>query len=168
MDLKSELDYMDFNCMRWNGEPKLNEWKVPELAWVNDEFSSPQDQIADMTKFLGGAIALSGKAHAVLAPLLGPKAEFLPVECQGEPWYLLNVTNVQPVMDSARSKFKIYEDGHIGPCTHAYINEPVGEDADIFLAKGYFPNIFISGKVKTAIEEAGLTGSLIREYLNPK
>ena len=79
LDLPEGRDYMDFNCMRWNGESKLNQWKSPEVVWVEDEFTSPNDQVADLTKFMGGAIALSKKAHQVLQPVIGIQAEFLPV-----------------------------------------------------------------------------------------
>jgi hypothetical protein len=71
-------------------------------------------------------------------------------------------------MDTSRSKFKIHEDGHIGHCTHAYINSPNGGNIGIFLIKGYFPNIFISSNIKDEIEKAGLSGSLIRQYINPE
>lgn len=167
LDLPEGKDYMDFNCMRWNGESKLKQWKSPEVVWVEDEFTSPNDQVADLTKFMGGAIALSEKACEVLQPIVGAQAEFLPVVRGDEQWYLLNVLNVRDLMDKARSKFKIYEDGHIGPCTHAYIREPDDRNNSIFLVKGYFPNIFISVKVKAEIEKAGLTGGLIRDYINP-
>lgn len=168
LDLHDGKDYIDFNCRRWNGEPKLNQWKSPEVVWLEDEFTSPNDQVADLTKFMGGAIALSEKACEVLQPIVEAQAEFLPVVRGDEQWYLLNVLNVQDLMDKALSKFKIYEDGHIGPCTHAYIQEPDDTDNLIFLVKGYFPNIFISATLKAEIERARLTGGLIREYVNPK
>lgn len=167
LDLPEGKDYMDYNCMRWNGESKLNQWKSPEVVWVEDEFTSPNDQVADLTKFMGGAIALSENAYQVLQPIIGAQAEFLPITRDSEQWYLLNVLNVQDLMDKSRSKYKIYEDGHVGPCTHAYINDPRQTDASIFLVKGYFPNIFINANIKTEIEKAGLTGGLIREYVNP-
>jgi len=168
LDLPDGQSYIDFNCMRWNGESKLDQWKSPNVVWVEDEFTSPKDEVGDFTKFSGGAIALSEKAYQVLKPISGTQAEFLPVNKGDEQWYLLNVLNVQNLMDTARSKFKIYEDGRIGPCTHAYINPPDSNNVGIFLVKGYFPNIFISSNVKDEIEKAGLTGSLIRQYINPE
>jgi hypothetical protein len=166
LDLAGDADYMTFDCMRWNGKPKLQNWKKPQLAWVDDEFSSSDDQVGDFTKFMGGALALSERAKAVLEPVIGNQAEFLPASGEGRQWYLVNVINVQNVLDVERSKFKTYEDGHVGPCTHAYITEPVGGN-EIFLVERYFPHIFISEVVKTAIDTAGLTGALVREYRNP-
>lgn len=166
LDLPNGQNYLDFNCMRWNGESKLNQWKSPNVVWVEDEFTSSQDQEGDFTKFSGGDIALSEKAYNVLKPAISTQAEFLPVQSENKRWYLLNVLNMQNLMDTSRSKFKIYEDGHIGPCTHAYINNP-NDNSGIFLVKGYLPNIFIDEGIKGAIEKAGLTGSLIRQYINP-
>lgn len=166
LDLAGNADHMAFDCTRWNGKSKLQNWKKPELVWVDDEFSSSDAQIGDFTKFMGGAIALSERAKAVLEPVIGNQVELLPASGEGWQWYLLNVLNVQSVMDVERSKFKIYEDGHVGPCTHAYITEPA-DGNEMFLVERYFPHIFISGVVKTAIDTAGLTGALVREYRNP-
>lgn len=167
LDLPEGKNYIDFDCMRWNGKSKLMNWKSPELVWVNDEFSLPDDTQGDFTKFMGGAIALSQKAYSLLKPILADKVEFLSVYVDQQEWFLMNVVNVLSVMDVARSKFKIYEDGQVGACQHAYIVEPAEYDSAIFLVEGYFPNIFINQHTKDFIESSELTGALIREYLNP-
>lgn len=75
LGLPEGKDYIDFNCMRWNGESKLNQWKSPEVVWVEDEFTSPNDQVADLADFTGGAIALSERAYQVLLPIIGTQAD---------------------------------------------------------------------------------------------
>ena len=64
------------------------------------------------------------------------------------------------------SLFKIYGDGQIGACEHAYLNKPPAENT-IFKVRGYLPRVFINETTKNHIESSGLTGTLIREYKNP-
>ena len=166
LDLKPGSTYADNNCLRWNGDSKLNAWKTPELVWFKDEFNEDSDVDGDFLKFRGGAPVLSSKAYTVLQPLLKDLAEFLPVLVDGETRHLLNVTSVLDLMDKSKSKFKIYGDGQIGPCEHAYLNEPSLENT-IFKVRGYLPRVFINETTKSQIEHSELTGVLIREYKNP-
>ena len=166
LDLKPGSTYSDNNCLRWNGDSKVEAWKTPELVWFKDEFNEDSDIDGDFLKFHGGAPALSTKAHTILQPLLKDSAEFLLVIVEGETRYLLNVTSVLDLMDKSKSTFKIYGDGQIGPCEYAYLNEPDIENT-IFKVRGYLTRVFINEITKSQIENSGLTGVLIREYKNP-
>ncbi|MES2824963.1 MAG: hypothetical protein V4732_15265 [Pseudomonadota bacterium] len=166
LDIKPSESYAEHNCLRWTGESKIASWRTPDLIWFSDELSDDADIDGDFLNFRGGAPAISAKAYKVLQPLLENSVEFLPVTIQGETRQLINVTNVLPLMDIAKSTFKIYNDGKIGPCQHAHLNDPDPKEL-IFMVNGYFPRIFINDELKKRIEEAGLTGVLIREYLNP-
>ena len=84
LDLPDGQNYLDFNCMRWNGDSKLNQWKSPDVIWVKDEFTSANDEVGDFTKFSGGAITLSEKAYQVLKPIVGAQTEFLPMKTGNE------------------------------------------------------------------------------------
>lgn len=168
LDIPENESYLDYDCLRWAGRSKIESWKKPRLAWFEDEFSSHTAPVADFTAFGGGPIALSSKAYLVLKKLFSNQAEFLPTigpESDDE-WRLLNVINVLDIMDTSKSKYEIYSSGKVGKCSHAFLNEPSQENK-IFQVSGYFPFVFIDGEVKQAIESAGLTGALIREYLNP-
>lgn len=168
LDLPEGESYAAHNCLRWAGMPKLDLWKPPSLVWFKDEYTSDDSPIADFVAFAGGQIALSDNAYLSLKDTLGNQAEFLPT-IGPEPehkWRLLNVVNVLDIMDGSKSKYEIYSTGKVGECSHAFLNPP--EDGNrIFKVKGYFPFIFIDEKTKNMIESAGLTGTLIRKYLNP-
>ncbi len=166
LDLKPGSTYADNNCLRWSGDSKLDTWKSPELVWFKDEFTEESDSDGDFLKFHGGASVLSTKAYSTLYPIFKDSAEFLPVSIDGETRYLLNVTSVLELMDKSKSTFKIYDDGQIGACQHAYLNEPTAKQP-IFKVRGYLPRVFINETTKNQIESLGLTGVLIREYKNP-
>ena len=159
--------YAEHNCLQWNSESKLGTWRSPKLVWLQDEFTEKSDADGDFLKFQGGTPVLSSRAYATLEPLLKDSVEFLPVWVDGEKRYLLNVLHVLDLMEKSRSTFKIYGDGQIGACEHAYINEPNSGEY-IFKVNGYLPRVFINETIKNEIESAGLTGTLIREYKNPQ
>ena len=166
LDLKPNESYAEHNCLRWIGDSKAANWRTPELVWFRDDLSEASDIDGDFVIFRGGAPAISTKAYDVLQPLLNGLVEFLPVTIESETRHLMNVTTVLPLMDASKSIFKIYNDGRIGACQHAHLNEPASQQL-IFKVSGYFPRVFISDELKRIIEGAGLTGSVIREYLNP-
>ena len=160
--------YMAYDCLRWNGKSKLSTWKKPPLEWLEDDLTEESDKVGDFTAFGGGRLALSELAYSILGEHLDKQAEFLPTTGPNESdeWRILNVLNVLDIMDKSRSKYEIYNDGEVGDCSHAFLNTPQSENR-IFLVKGYFPDIFIDEATKELIETSGLTGHLIREYLNP-
>lgn len=167
LDIKPSENYAEYNCLRWAGDSKITGWRTPELVWLSDDLSEASDIDGDFIKFCGGVPVISIKAHSLLQPLLENFVEFLPITIEGETRYLINVINVLPLMDTEKSIFKIYSDGKIGSCQHAYLNEPNVEQL-IFKVNGYLPRIFINEKLKHAIEDADLTGVTIRKYINPK
>lgn len=160
--------YASYDCLRWGGKSKADTWKAPNLEWLEDDFTSDSDQIADFTGFGGGPVAVSDRAYHVLKDILKDQVEFLPTTGPGpnDNWRLLNVINVVDIMDTSKSKFEIYSDGKVGQCTHAYLNEPDPNNR-IYRVKGKPILELVNEEVKNAIESAGLTGALIREYLNP-
>lgn len=166
--IPEEDGYITYDCLRWAGRPKSETWKVPTVAWLDDEFTSDSAEIADFIAFGGGPVALSDRAYNVLKNLFGDQVEFLPVNgpSADDSWLLMNVINVLDIMDVSKSKYEIYHTGEVGDVSHAHINEPK-PDNHIFLVQGNFPLIFIDQETKDVIESAGLTGTLIREYLNP-
>ena len=159
--------FEDYDHFCWNGQPRLNGWQPPKIEWFEDEFSSDSDETPDITS-ISGVIAVSERAHTELRDLFINQVEFLPTIGPDEQstWYLVNITNVLPIMDSSKSKFKIKKNGKTGICEHAYINKPDSKNK-IYEVKGFEPHIFIDKEVKTTIENSRLAGALIREYLNP-
>lgn len=165
LDFPEGQNYADFNCLRWNGDSKLTTWKTPRLVWFTNEFSQDDEKDGDFLKFRGGASVINENTKNLLAPLLKGRAEFLPVKIEDETRYILNIICVLDIMDKEKSKFKIYGDGTIGPCQHAYLNVP--ESIPIFKVTGFLPRIFVSRELQQIINQEKLSGCLLREYINP-
>lgn len=158
--------FAERDCLRWAGESKAANWQAFELVWLEDELSGAQDRDADFIKFSGISV-MSERAYQILAEPLHNMVEFLPVTVDQQTRYLLNVTNVLDIMDKARSVYKIYSDGKVGMCEHAYLNEPDKTDT-IFQVAGFLGRIFVNETFVELIENNGLTGTVIREYKNPQ
>lgn len=157
--------FAECNCLRWSGESKSQDWVPANLEWLEDELSSEGDVDADFIKF-SGSVVVSEKAFDVLSTHLSALVEFLPVNLAGGQRYIMNVTNVLDIMDKEKSKFKIYSDGDIGMCEHAYIVEPDSGQL-IYQVSGFLGRIFINETLDKLISSNKLTGALIREYKNP-
>jgi len=159
--------YADYDCLLWDGRSKSDTWKTVPLEWLEDDLTDSDDVVADFTAFGGGPIAVSERAYDVVSEIFKGQVEFLPTSGpDGDNWRLLNVTNVVDTMDTSKSQYQIYDSGRIGMCTHAHIDEP-GPENKIFVVKGFMPRMFVDEVSKNLIESSGLTGALIREYLNP-
>jgi len=156
---------LQHNCLRWAGESKMATWKPVQLIWLEDDLTNRADKDADFLKF-AGSIVISERAYQTLKRHTASRVEYLPVFIGGEARYILNVINVLDLMDKSRSKFKIYSDGNLGQCEHAYLNR-ASADESIYKVIGFMPRVFISDRLKSIIESESLTGSLIREYKNP-
>ena len=168
LTLSNEEPFESYDLFCWNGEPRLDNWRAPQLAWLEDEFTCANDPTPDITS-VSGVLAVNNKAKSTLECVLDDQVEFLPTipPLDGPSWYLLNITNKLELMDVSKSKFKIKKNGKVGTCEHAFINPPPAE-ARIFEVKGFEPHIFVSEQVRSAIETAGLTGGLLRKYQNPQ
>ncbi len=92
--------------------------------------------------------------------------EFLPVSVDGRSRYILNVTNVLNLMVKEKSIYKIYSDGEVGMCEHAFLKEPDAGEL-IYQVPSYLGRIFVNSYLNDFINEKGLTGALIRQYRNP-
>jgi len=167
LSFAESVKYEDYDLFCWNGESRLDNWKVPKLAWLNDEFTNSSDPKPDITA-ISGIFAVNERAYQVLKDMLGGQVEFLSTvgPDADSQWRLLNITNYLGLLEPAKSIYEIYDDGEVGMCQHGFLNKPAWGNR-IFGVKEYAPNIFIDEETKSAIESAGLTGQLIREYLNP-
>ena len=156
---------LQHNCLRWTGDSKMSTWTKPELTWLKDDLSGDNDQDADFLKFHGATVC-SKHAVDILTPIISGLVEFLPVYIGGEERFILNVVNVLDIMDKGKSTYKIYSDGKVGMCEHAFLNEP-DDQQYIYKVAGFMGRTFVNEKFNRIIIDNNISGSLVREYKNP-
>jgi hypothetical protein len=74
--------------------------KVEVLVEPGKKQPKPQ---ADISALTPGALAMNGKAKAALEPFLGRFGQFLELDCDGQPRWFYNVTNMVTCIDEALS-----------------------------------------------------------------
>ena len=142
--------------LAWSKKPKVEVFIEP-----GKKKAKP---LADISALTPGALAMNDKARAALEPLLGEFGEFLELDCQGEPRWFYNVTNVVPCIDEQQSVKK--PSGAIS--REAFFEAKVPQGAVVFKDPITAPaSLYITDAAKTALEEivaaAGISGLAIVE-----
>ncbi len=115
---KSKIDRNTFLC---RGNKKVDNWNPPLIEWFKDDGR-------DLSKFRDPDIAyifgsssflINPKRIELLRPTIENEAELLPVPFNGGNWYFMNVFNHINALDKAKSRYKIYSSGKVGPLQKA-------------------------------------------------
>jgi len=101
-------DMVDFD-LRFNGTPIGKAWTAKErFAFVPNR--SPK---GDTPSYSSHVPAFSVRAARALDDLLRPNGELLPITCEGERYFLLNVTRVVNALDEDNCELERFDDGRI-------------------------------------------------------
>ena len=154
-------DALSLDELSFNGNYRLESWSDPGVYVMHPKLKKGN--------FLGfgdasGTFIVDAKASDVLADLLEMSGELLPFTCQGEPFHVVNVTEVVNVLDDERTQW-VYEKGS-GPVESYVFHEnrltetplfkiPLGNSIDVFTVEGMKdPDDEFKGRV----EQSGLLG----------
>lgn len=109
--VESRVD--EFDC---TPERKADHWNPPAIKWYDgdhrklDKFKDP-----DIAKSPAYTYILGPRAAELLRPVVIDVAELLPILFQEETWYFMNVFNRIDAVDKAKSHYKIFSSGKVGP-----------------------------------------------------
>jgi len=106
--LAGDDDWLDFTS-RFNGTPMKDSWTGKELF----KFVPRYLPKGDTPSFDATIPVFNIRAAQVLADLLEPNGELLPIRCQGEDFFLFNVTRVVDALDEENCKLERLDDGRI-------------------------------------------------------
>jgi hypothetical protein len=105
-----DCDDIEDELFDTDGGPKL--WKDrPLVGWVVDKRMKTQKPRADISLLLPGALVLGDRAKDALGPFLSEFGQLLELDCEGEPRWFFNATNLVSCIDKAKSEK--FEDGGI-------------------------------------------------------
>ena len=142
--------------LAWKKKPKVE-------VFVEPGRKTPKPQ-ADISALTPGALALDDRAKAALEPFLARFGQFLELDCDGEPRWFYNVTNVVACIDEASSTKK--PSGAIAK--EAFSEDRLPEEASVFkdpltAAAKLYVNDAAKAELETLVAEARILGAAFVE-----
>ncbi len=142
-------------------EPSWSEfWKPLNAKFIDFSDKRNVKTPPDITCWFTDQLVLNEEAYKNLSGILKPYGEFLPVKCEGIPYWVLHVTNITSLsaIDKAKSSRQIEEGGYID-VSELHFNEEMVKDQLLFKNEyNGFKNIYCSKKFKEIVENSGLLG----------
>lgn len=129
----------EFDC---TVEKKAGHWNPPAIKWFDgdrrklDKYKDP-----DIASSPAYTYILGPRAAELLRPVINDVAELLPIPFQGETWYFMNVFNQIDVVDKAKSIYKIYSSGRVGPVEKIVFSSEKIPHAKLF-TRPYSPRLY--------------------------
>ncbi len=153
-----DYDNIEDELFDTDGRPK--DWKDrPLVGYAVDKRKKTQKPRADVSLLLPGALVLNERARAALGPFLSKFGQLLELDCEGEPRWFFNATNLVACVDKDRSEK--FEDG--GIMLEALDESKAPKAAAVFKDPLTAPvRIYVNDAGKRTVEklatDAGLTG----------
>lgn len=158
------VDKSDFNrgVFAGDGMPRKHNWHPPRAKLKSDPFNKGK-KLPDIGHVDIGSVVLSQKAIDVLKGHLEPYGELLPLDVEGETYYIYNVTTIIDALDQENSVKR--PNGIIKKA--CFDKSKVPSDMEIFkVPETQRSLIYVNetkGKnIKTLIEEHHLNGAQLR------
>ncbi|MBR0641991.1 imm11 family protein [Plastoroseomonas hellenica] len=137
--------------------------RVELISTLGEEDEVDPPVVTDCPYLGAVQLLLSARARDVLAPLLEPEGEFLPVEAAFGAYWIYNCLRSLEALDEARSVAERFPDGDIKRITrHELRPEVIGQHA-IFHLHGKTGIYYATDRLVAAVERAGLTGFVFTE-----
>ena len=153
-------DYDDIEDELFDTDGSPKDWKDrPLVGYAVDKRKKDQKPRADIGQLLPGALVLGERAREALGPFLSRFGQLLELDCEGEPRWFFNATNIVACVDKERSE-KL-EDG--GIALEAFDESKAPNHATLFKDPLTAPvRIYVNDAAKEVVErivaDAGLTG----------
>ena len=155
-DIESGMFDAEGEPLSWKKKPKIEVFVEPR--------KKKAQPLADISALTPGALALNDKAKAALEPFLSRFGQLLEMDCEGEPRWFYNVTNVVSCIDEGRSEKR--PTGALSK--EAFSEERVPTESAIFKDPLTAPvKIYVNDAAKSTLEaliaEADLIGAAFVE-----
>lgn len=143
------------NVYRIDGKPK--HWNTPpKIEVFVEKNKKKQKPTADIGYLLPGTVILNRKAYAALKDFLLKFGELLDMDCNGEIYYLYNVTNLISCIDVANSKM-----AGKSVIKEVFLSEAIPQTAQIFKdQRKVASTIYLSQAAKDILEQL-ITAALL-------
>ena len=141
-------------------------WQPLPVEFFDDSDKHDVTKPPDITLWFTDQLVVNQKAYEALNDTLSSYGEWLPLQCEGLPYWLLHITRTtgMDAVDSASVR-RVEESGYIDVKKLQFNPSAV---KDLLLFKSEFDdgkNIFCSDEYRTLIEEHGLQGLVFSKDL---
>jgi hypothetical protein len=155
-DIESGMFDMSGAPLAWSTKPKVE-------VFIEPGKKRPKP-LADISALTPGALAMNDKAKAMLEPLLSQFGQFLELDCEGEPRWLYNVTNLVACIDEANSTKRpsgsiskeVFFENKV-PTSEAVFKDPLTAPASLYVTTA------AKDALEQIIAKAGITGAAFVE-----
>ena len=151
-------DIVHFN-RRFDGKSMKRKWTGREkFAFV------PRRLRKGDTPYLSSHIPVfSSKAVTVLEDFLKSNGELLPISCDGEKYFLYNVTRVVDALDKPKCELQLFDDGKIMDIVrYSFLKEKMTEVVIFKLPQDPLGWVYATDPVVERVQAAGLKGFKFR------
>lgn len=155
-----------------NRTPKAQpDWVKPDATFKKDTQIKGADKLPDISYWTTSHMVLNQKAYDVLSSNLEAYGEFLPVNVEGNSYYVFNTLKLvdESFINSDMSEREYEGDGELKMQVGLHklkFKEDLLKDTLVFKTEyDTYLNIFCGDEFKNMIEMAGLTGVLFKEDL---
>lgn len=140
---------------RFDGAPMKNSWTGKELFKYVPRYLPK----GDTPSFHASIPVFNARAVEVLADLLEPNGELLPIRCQGEDLFLFNVTRLVDALDEENSRLERFDDGRIWDIKlYSFFREKLVTEAVFKLPQITSSWVYATGPFVERVQAAGLRG----------
>jgi hypothetical protein len=142
-------------------------WKPLNIVFHDDSENNDVAKPPDITLWFTSEIICNTKAYEILNSELSEYGEWLPVSCEGIPYWLLHVTKKtgMEAIDQSKSSRTVDETGYPDIQALSFVEEEI---SDLLIFKSEysdFDNIYCTERFRTLVKESGLNGLLFSEDL---
>ena len=110
--------------------------------------------------YLAAVPVFSDRAMNELLPLIEQSVQVLPLACEEDNLYIINVVDVVDCLDKVQSKLKRFSQGGVMRIEHHVFREEAIRDKHIFKIPELSVPVYVSDTFKAAVEDKGLEGLL--------
>lgn len=155
-DIESGMFDTSGASLTWSTKPKVE-------VFIEPGKKKPKPQ-ADISALTPGALAMNDKAKSALEPFLLRFGQFLELDCEGEPRWFYNVTNLVACIDEANSTKR--PSGSISK--EVFFEDKVPDGEAVFKDALTAPaSLYVTAAAKAALEKiiarASITGAAFIE-----
>lgn len=136
------------------GKELSQSWKTIKFHWDTDD----GDERRNVFLYLGSILVIDEKGKDIVKHIFVDNTEFLPIDVDGENWYVINVCNtIEGILNLSKSSVDRFKDGSIKWIKEFVFNKDTAP-FPLFRIKELKTALFASGSFQKTVSNAAMQG----------